>query len=71
MSNFGLYVIGFIVIIVGLGWGAFTLGAPPLWIGIGALVLIGIAIVSGVSKTRYRESSPEDNSTRRVVVDED
>ena len=60
MSNFALYVIGFIVIIGGLGWGAYTLGVAPLWIVIGALVLIGIAIVSGVSKTRQRESSPVD-----------
>jgi hypothetical protein len=71
MSNFSLYIIGFIVIIVGLGWAAYTLGVALLWIGIGALVLIGIAIVSGVSKTRYREASPDDKGTNRVVLDEE
>lgn len=71
MSNLWLYIIGFLVIIAGLAWGATTLGVAPVWIGVGALVLIGIAIVTGVSKTRYREPSPEDKGTRRVVVDDD
>jgi hypothetical protein len=70
LSNFALYIIGYVVVIAGLAWGGYTLGAPPLWIGIGAVVLIGIGIVTGVSKTRYREPSPDDRGTRRVVVDE-
>lgn len=68
MSNFSIYITGFLIVIAGLAWGAYALGAPPLWIGIGALILAGAGIVSGVSKTRYRESSPEDPGANRVVV---
>ncbi len=53
--SFGLYLIGFIVVIGGLAWGAVQLGIPGVWIGIGAVVLLGLAIVSGVARTRQRD----------------
>ncbi|HVS13683.1 MAG TPA: hypothetical protein VMV46_07155 [Thermoanaerobaculia bacterium] len=71
MSNFALYVVGFLVLIAGLAWGAHILGVAPVWIGVGTLVLTGIAIVTGVSKTRYREPSPEDRGTGRVVIEDE
>ena len=52
MSSFGIYIIGFIVLIVGLAIAANLLGAPPIWIGVGVIVLIGIGILMGVSKTK-------------------
>jgi hypothetical protein len=52
MSSFGMYLIGFIVLIVGLALAAYLLGAPPLWIGIGVIVMVGIGILSGVSRTK-------------------
>ncbi|HSJ14414.1 MAG TPA: hypothetical protein VK939_08360 [Longimicrobiales bacterium] len=52
MSSFGMYLIGFIVLIVGLAMAAYLLGVPTLWIGIGVVVLVGIGILSGVSRTR-------------------
>ena len=70
MSNMGIYLIGFAILIIGLCVGAFALGAPPMWIGIGALILIGIGIISGISKTRIKESSPEDTGRKTVIVDE-
>ena len=60
MSNLGIYLIGFGLIVAGLAFGAFKLGVAPLWIGIGVVVLIGIGIVSAVSKTRRREPSQAD-----------
>lgn len=74
MSNFSLYIAGFIIVIAGLAYGAFLLGVPPVWIGVGVVVLVGMAIVKGVSSTRHRELPPEEKhraGTRRVVVDED
>jgi hypothetical protein len=68
MSNFSLYVIGFLILTAGLAWGAYALGTPPMWIGIGAVILLGLGLVSGVSKTRYREPSPGDKGAKRVVV---
>jgi hypothetical protein len=55
MSSFGIYVIGFVILVVGLALAANMLGIPTVWIGIGAIVLIGIAVLSGVAKTRQRD----------------
>lgn len=52
MSSFGMYLVGFIILIVGLALAAYLLGAPALWIGVGVVVLIGIGILSGVSRTK-------------------
>lgn len=74
MSNFSLYIVGFIIVIAGLAYGAFLVGVPPVWIAVGVIVLVGIAIVKGVSSTRHRELPPDEQGrpgTRRVVVDED
>jgi hypothetical protein len=68
MSNFSIYLVGFLIVIAGLVWAAVSLGAPPVWIGIGAVILLGLGIVSGVSRTRFRESSSGDANTKRVVV---
>lgn len=73
MSNFTLYVIGFLIVIAGMAYGAHLLGAPPVWIGVGIVVLLGIAIIKGVSNTRHRELPPEESNrgnTRRYVVDD-
>lgn len=52
MSSFGIYVIGFIVLIIGLAIAATLLGVPPVWVGVGVIVLIGLGILTGVSKTK-------------------
>ena len=61
MSNLTVYMIGYALIVAGLAWGAHMLGAPPKWIMIGALVMAGIGLVSGVGSTRRRESSPNED----------
>ena len=71
MSNFTLYVVGYIIVIAGLAWGASVLGVSPTWIVIGALVLMGVAVVTGVSRTRHRELPEGERGARRVIVDED
>ena len=55
--SFGLYIVGFIVLIVGLAIGAFLLRVPPQWIGVGVIVMIGLGILTGVTSTRQRDSS--------------
>ena len=42
--SFGLYLIGFIVLIGGLAWAAVMLKVPPVWIGIGVVILVGLGI---------------------------
>jgi hypothetical protein len=53
-SSFGVYLAGFIILIVGLAIGANLLGAPPMWIGVGVICLIGIGILSAVKKTQSK-----------------
>ena len=55
--SFGLYLIGFIVLIIGLAWGAQLAHVPPHWIGVGVVVLVGLGIVTAVTHTRQRDSS--------------
>ena len=57
MSSFGLYLIGFIILIAGLAYAAYLVGAPPVWIGVGAIILIGFGIISGVARTRQRDET--------------
>ncbi|MEE2923088.1 hypothetical protein [Hyphomonas sp.] len=57
MSSFGLYLIGFIILIAGLAYAAYLVGAPPVWIGVGAIILIGFGIISGVARTRRRDET--------------
>ncbi len=55
MSSFSTYLIGFVVLIIGLAVAAWLLGAPPMWIGVGGVVLLGLAIMKGTSQTKPRD----------------
>jgi len=55
--SFGIYVVGFIVMVIGLAMGAYLLHVPPRWIGVGVIVMIGLGILTGVTSTRQRGSS--------------
>jgi len=58
MSNFGIYLVGFIILIIGLAVAAYLLGLSTAWIAVGIIILIGIGILTGVSRTR-RPDPPE------------
>jgi uncharacterized membrane protein YiaA len=55
MSSFGSYLIGFIVLIVGLAIAAYLLHAPTTWIAVGVIVLIGIGIIMATTRTKPRD----------------
>jgi len=55
--SFGLYILGFIVLIVGLAIGAHLMHVPDKWIGVGVIVMIGIGIITGVTSTRRPDPS--------------
>lgn len=55
--SFALYLVGFIVLIVGLAMGAHMLHVAPRWIGVGVVVLTGIGIITAVTHTRRRDSA--------------
>ena len=53
--SFGLYAIGFLILIGGLVYGAHLLHVPQQWIVVGAIVLLGLGIVTGVTATRQKD----------------
>ncbi|MEO7367085.1 MAG: hypothetical protein ABIZ36_03960 [Gemmatimonadaceae bacterium] len=55
MSSFSTYLIGFVVLIIGLAVGAFLVGVPTTWIAVGVIVLIGIGILTGTSRTKTKD----------------
>jgi hypothetical protein len=55
--SFGLYLIGFLVMIAGLVYGAAILHISTHWIVVGTLVLIGFGILTGVKATRQKDPS--------------
>jgi len=55
MSSFALYLIGMLVVIGGLSYGAHMAGLATHWIAVGAVVLLGIGILGGVSRTRQKD----------------
>jgi hypothetical protein len=55
MSSFSTYLIGFFILILGLGLGAHLLGVPTTWIVVGVIVLIGIGVLSATSRTKPKD----------------
>ena len=55
--SFGIYAIGFAILICGLIYGAHLMHMPAHWIAVGAIVLLGIGILSGVKATRQKDPS--------------
>ena len=53
--SFAIYLVGYVVLIVGLCWGATLLHVPAEWIAVGAICLAGIAILHGVTVTRQKD----------------
>jgi hypothetical protein len=58
MSSFATYLIGFLILIAGLAFGAYLLNVPTAWIAVGVIVLIGIGVLSATSRTRPRDPPP-------------
>ena len=55
--SYALYVIGFVIVIGGLIYGAVLMQVPTQWIVVGSVVLLGLAILTGVKATRQKDPS--------------
>jgi hypothetical protein len=55
--SFGIYIVGYIILIIGLALGAYLLHVPQKWIAVGVICMIGIAIIHGVRATRQKDPS--------------
>ena len=53
--SFGLYLAGFLVVVIGLVYGAHLAHMPNQWIVVLVLCLVGIGILKAVSNTRQKD----------------
>lgn len=54
MNWFNLSFVGWLIVIVALALVAYKFDAPPFWIGIGALLLLGVGIITSVKHSKPR-----------------
>jgi len=55
MTNLLIYLIGTLLVVAGLAYGANRLGVSHVWIIVGALVIIGLGLMGGIVKTRQKD----------------
>jgi len=55
MTNMVIYLIGTLLVVAGLAWGAHRVGIADVWIAVGALVIIGLGLMGGIVKTRQKD----------------
>lgn len=55
--SFGLYIVGFVIFLGALIYGATLVHMPAQWIAVGAIALLGLGILSGVKATRQKDSN--------------
>jgi hypothetical protein len=55
--SFGLYALGFAILIGGLIYAAYLVHVPAHWIAVGAVILLGVGILTGVKATRQKDPS--------------
>ena len=53
--SFALYVLGLAVLIGGIAWALLAAGIATTYIAIACIVVLGIGIMAGVSRTRMRD----------------
>ena len=53
--SFKIYSVGFMLVIGGLTYGAYLMHIPARWIVMGAIVLLGLGILTGVKATRQKD----------------
>ena len=56
MPSFVLYLLGFVILSAGVLFAASILGVGSQWIAVIGLVLLGLGVITGVSKTRRRDA---------------
>lgn len=60
MNNFSIYMLGVILVVAALGYAAYLLGAAPLWIGIGVVVLLGMGLMGAAKKAGMKQQGRRD-----------
>jgi hypothetical protein len=55
MSSFATYLIGFIILVIGLAWAAILLNVPTVWVAIGVVALLGIGLMMATRREKPRD----------------
>jgi uncharacterized membrane protein YiaA len=55
MSSFSTYIVGYIILVIGLALAAYLLNVPRTWIAVGVIVLIGIGVLMATTRTKPRD----------------
>ena len=55
MSSFTTYIIGFVILVVGLALAAYMLDIPSMWIAVGVVVALGIGVITATSRTKMKD----------------
>lgn len=53
--SFGIYLVGYLILIAGIAWGMSAAGVSQKWIMIVGVIMLGLGILSGVAKTRQKD----------------
>ena len=53
--SFGIYLVGYLLVIAGVAWGLSVAGVGQTYILIACVILLGLGILTGVSKTRMKD----------------
>jgi len=55
--SFGIYAVGYVILIAGVAYLAHLLHVPQAYIIAIAVILLGIGVVTGVQTTRHKDPS--------------
>jgi len=53
--SFGLYILGFAIVIGGVAWALITAHVSTLYVAITCVIMLGIGILSGVTHMRSKD----------------
>jgi len=57
MTNFFVYMVGVVLVVGALAYGASLLGLSSTWITVIAIAAVGIGLMGAIVKTRQKEPS--------------
>lgn len=55
--SFALYMIGLVLFVGGVAWGLVTAGLSAIYVGIACVIILGLGMMSAVSRTRSKDSA--------------
>ena len=57
MTNFFVYMIGVLLVVGALAYGASLMGISSTWIAVFALAVLGLGVMGAIVKTKQKEPS--------------